>query len=937
MRLETDVLVIGGGATGAGLAFDLVLRGVRCVLTEMNDLTTGTSGRYHGLLHSGARYCVRDLESAKECIDENLLLRKLAPHVIENTSGFFVGLPEDDPTFEQKWLDGCKASGIPFEQISPAAARKREPVLSPRVHKVYEVPDGTCDSFDLGHALKLGVEQGGGRVLTYHRVDDFIREGNRIVGAQVTDLRSNTVVEIRCRVVVIAAGPWSEALGRKAGMSFKMKLSRGANLAFNVRWVNTVINRLRKPGDGDIFVPVGTVSVVGTTSVATEDPSDTRVEAWEVARILGEMEPVTPGLTKARILRAWAGVRPLYDPGGGDQRSAARTFQVLDSASDGVEGVIAIIGGKLTTYRLMAEKAADIVCTKLNITAPCSTARTELPNPHGKSHNSFHQLKDRLNKLEHGETQGALLCECEMVTAPQVVEALGKGDVVSMNDLRRDLRLGMGPCQGGFCAFRGAAVRHQTVNDTAENTCALLGDFVERRFSGVKPLLWGHNLRQALLAEHIYGRILGLSADGSAAAFPQMPAQASVPQWSAAQRHTAPKVVIVGAGLAGLTAALVASNAGLRVEAIAQGQGMLALMPGWFELGDVETLAQNPEHPYAKTRSALGNGLAALSQVLDIAPGPFEAVTALGGLRHVGVEAGGTLYNLTHNDQIVIVGIAGWRDFYAKLVADRLQAQGCRVSSAEVQVPHIGGNFDAWPLDFANWLDTDAGLNLFVERVKPHVRGATVVALPAVLGFNAKTLERLSQGLGANVLEIPTLPPSVPGMRLYQRLRQTLLDRAVRVTIGPRVVGLVKEGARVTGVQIETAANGRPRVLHGDAVILCTGGLYGGGLDSDYQGKVWETIADLPVSHVPPLGEWFTGAFLGGSPQPIHHAGLSTDAQVRPLGADGTAYAQNLYAAGRLLAGYSPVAEHSSEGVDIASATFAVQQVLAAVGTVVAG
>src|SRR5262245_24270130 len=102
--IDCDVLVIGGGATGAGVMFDLASRGLRVVLAEQNDIATGTSGRYHGLLHSGARYVVRDSVSARECIEENRLLRRIAPHVIENTGGLFVALPGDPPDYVAPFL-----------------------------------------------------------------------------------------------------------------------------------------------------------------------------------------------------------------------------------------------------------------------------------------------------------------------------------------------------------------------------------------------------------------------------------------------------------------------------------------------------------------------------------------------------------------------------------------------------------------------------------------------------------------------------------------------------------------------------------------------------------------------------------------------------------------------------------------------------------------
>ena len=121
MTHEYDVLVIGGGATGGGAALDLALRGLRVALIERADLTDGTSGRYHGLLHSGGRYAVRDPESARECIEENRILRRIVPHAIEDTGGFFITTPDDDPAFADKWLAACRACDIEAEEITRRA------------------------------------------------------------------------------------------------------------------------------------------------------------------------------------------------------------------------------------------------------------------------------------------------------------------------------------------------------------------------------------------------------------------------------------------------------------------------------------------------------------------------------------------------------------------------------------------------------------------------------------------------------------------------------------------------------------------------------------------------------------------------------------------------------------------------------------------------
>jgi len=386
--LETDVVIIGGGVTGAGVAWDLALRGVRVVLAEMGDVATGTSGRYHGLLHSGTRYVASDLQSAQECFQENQILRRVAPQALEDTGGLFVLTPGDDEGFVPSWVEACAQAGIPISEIGAASALEREPLLHPGIRRAFEVPDAACDSFALGAALRRSAESCGALFLTYHRVVAVHRQGERVSGVQLSDLRSGSSLDVACAVLVIAAGPWSAQVGELAGVSFAMTLSRGAMLAFNGRWVNTIVSRLRPPGDGDIFIPLGRMGVAGTTSVPTDDPGDIRIEPWEQQRIIAEAQAFLPGLRHASLLRTWAGVRPLYDPATYadsqqgehvDARNAARTFDVLDHAqTDGVEGLVTIIGGKLTTFRLMAEHTADAVCQKLAIVTPCATATTAL-------------------------------------------------------------------------------------------------------------------------------------------------------------------------------------------------------------------------------------------------------------------------------------------------------------------------------------------------------------------------------------------------------------------------------------------------------------------------------------------------------------------------------------------------------------------------------
>ena len=132
-----DVIIVGGGITGAGTARDCAMRGLSTLLVERFDFTNGATGRNHGLLHSGARYAVNDNDSAKECIEENMILRKIGKHCVELTEGFFVQTPEDDKDFAPKWLEGCQKAGIKTEEISLEEAFKLEPNLSRKISKVY--------------------------------------------------------------------------------------------------------------------------------------------------------------------------------------------------------------------------------------------------------------------------------------------------------------------------------------------------------------------------------------------------------------------------------------------------------------------------------------------------------------------------------------------------------------------------------------------------------------------------------------------------------------------------------------------------------------------------------------------------------------------------------------------------------------------------------
>ena len=176
---EYDAIIIGGGATGAGIARDASLRRLKVALVERFDIATGATGRNHGLLHSGARYAVTDSESARECISENQILRRIAHHCIEPTSGLFITLPEDDLSYQRTFMDACQTAGIQAEAIDPALARRMEPAVNPALVGAVRVPDGTVDPFRLTAANMLDAREHGAAIFTAHEVTGLIRHSDR--------------------------------------------------------------------------------------------------------------------------------------------------------------------------------------------------------------------------------------------------------------------------------------------------------------------------------------------------------------------------------------------------------------------------------------------------------------------------------------------------------------------------------------------------------------------------------------------------------------------------------------------------------------------------------------------------------------------------------------------------------------------------------------
>jgi glycerol-3-phosphate dehydrogenase len=510
-QLRADVLVIGGGATGAGVAWDAALRGFDVVLIERGDLAEGTSGRFHGLLHSGGRYVVKDPVAAEECVVENAILRRVIPDCIEDTGGLFVTTPDDDPAYGDRFLDGCRRAELPSEEIDVAEALRLEPRLNRGIRRAFTVPDASIDAWKTVWSFARGAAAHGARILTYHRVIDLHRSGDAVTGARVRNELTGEELDIEAGFTLNASGAWAAQILHLAGIEgVGVVPGKGIMIAMNHRLVNTVINRCTMPADGDILVPIRTVSVIGTTDIHAADPDEIPVTQAEVDQMLDDGERLVPGFRHARALRVWAGVRPLFqDAKAGDvkdTRDVSRTHAVVDHrARDGVQGLLTMSGGKLTTLRLMAQDLVDAMCAQLGTERQC---RTQTERPPGNEGDEPYHLGSRLRAREETLQEEQLICECELIGRGKLEETMRRRGTANLDDIRRNLRLGMGPCQGGFCIYRATGILHGVDRLDGDEAVTALRAFLQERWKGVWPILYGDQLRQARLDDWIFQGLL---------------------------------------------------------------------------------------------------------------------------------------------------------------------------------------------------------------------------------------------------------------------------------------------------------------------------------------------------------------------------------------------------------------------------------------------
>jgi len=373
------IVVIGGGIGGA-IAHDLALRGFSVVVLEKGELCCGSTGRHHGLLHSGARYALHDVATAAECMTENRILRAIAPQAVEQNDGLFVALDDADMVHYRQFIINCEDAGIPCRELITVDARSMEPELSPTIKAAVQVPDATMDAWRLAMHFFASARANGADIRPFSEVVGLLANNGAITGVEVRDHRRHATYVEKADMVVNATGPWAGKIAALLDIHLPMKPSPGVMVSMQPRLTGMVINRLHPAGEGDIVVPQRNQSILGTSAWIADDPDAVRTPADHVRQMVDLCAQMLPQLAQLPVVAAWSASRPLLvSATEEDPTKISRASQVIDHAlADGVEGLLSVVGGKATTMRAMAQKVVDRVCAIAGREIPCATGHTVL-------------------------------------------------------------------------------------------------------------------------------------------------------------------------------------------------------------------------------------------------------------------------------------------------------------------------------------------------------------------------------------------------------------------------------------------------------------------------------------------------------------------------------------------------------------------------------
>ncbi|MBI1909982.1 MAG: glycerol-3-phosphate dehydrogenase/oxidase [Deltaproteobacteria bacterium] len=544
-----DLIVIGGGCNGTGIARDAALRGLKVLLLEKNDFASGTTGASSGMIHGGPRYLMHEVGITKmACHDAGHIL-KIAPHLVFRIPFLVPVLKKDDPSLVAKirlelvetffelydHYSPLKGGKI-HTRLSTEEVKQLEPSLDPDVIGAITFDEWGIDTHRLCVANALAAKENGAVVFNHTEVLSLLKEGKSIVGVLAKQFVTGEEKEYYGKIVFNATGPWAPRLAGMAGVSVKLRPAKGIHLIFDRRLTNMAI--VAKCIDGrQIFInPHENTTLLGTTDDDYYgDLDNIPVTEDEIEYLLQAIETVYPEIRKARILSTWRGVRPTLYQDDRYEDNLSREHEVFDhEKNERVSGFLSMAGGKLSSYREMAEEATDLVCKKLKVIAVCQThlvplpGGESLPDPHALAqkfkldpyaarrlvYRQGQKAEEILEKAKPDPEGAQILCPCEPVMKMEVRHVVQEEWAFTLSDICRRTRLGQGPCQGALCLVPAVSCLREERSLTMTQVVDELKETLEQGWRGRRVILKGTQLAQEEINQTIYKGVLRVSEWG---------------------------------------------------------------------------------------------------------------------------------------------------------------------------------------------------------------------------------------------------------------------------------------------------------------------------------------------------------------------------------------------------------------------------------------
>jgi len=528
---QVDVVVVGGGINGTGVARDLALRGARVALFERNDLAFGASGNSSGMIHGGVRYLSTAPHVTEESCRDSGYIQRIAPHLLFRIPFL---MPVRTGAMRRVYFELLDAyfrayddfqdlkHSEPHCRLDAADTLRLEPGLVGSIVGGITFDEWGVDGGRLCVLNAVDAVEHGARVFTHTAVESISRApadaaAPRSYVVQARDRRTGAALRVRARTVVNATGAWgpvTAALGGLDGANVRVRPGKGIHVVLDRRITNYAILSEAIDGRQVFLCPWQNVTLVGTTDDDYYgDLDDVHATSEEVRYLVQGVARTLPGVRTARAIGTTAGVRPTLFAYGPNEDALSRDHRVVDHTADGAPAVYSMIGGKLASFRLFAQEAADRIASRdLGLQAPCSTHARPLPGgsavPDAVALSRRHRITPvaaRRLIYRHGSRALDLLeraagrprdldvvCPCEPVLEAEVRNAVRREWACSVDDVARRTRLGLGACGGMRCAAR-------------------CGQIVAEELA--RPPSWGRTTALAFLQHQARGRVVALGPD----------------------------------------------------------------------------------------------------------------------------------------------------------------------------------------------------------------------------------------------------------------------------------------------------------------------------------------------------------------------------------------------------------------------------------------